>query len=76
MKNYWIAIVLALLFGFFGLQEFYVKRLGCGILAILFCWTFIPSLVALCEIIIWLFKGEDYFNKKFNNIENNKPLND
>lgn len=57
-KNYWCAILLALLGGWFGLQEFYLGRWFLGILAILFMWTGIPCIVAYVEAIIWLFKGE------------------
>lgn len=64
--NYWPAIVLAFVGGGIGLQEFYVGRTMLGILAIIFCWTGIPTLVAYIEGLIWLFKGENYFNMKFN----------
>lgn len=41
--NYWCFIILALVGGFFGLQEFYRGNVGLGILAVLFCWTCIPA---------------------------------
>lgn len=67
MKKFWNFIVLALLGGFIGLQEFYMNRIVLGVLAILFCWTGIPALVAIIELIVWLFRGESEFNRKFGN---------
>ena len=64
--NFWCFIILALFGGFFGLQEFYRGNIGLGILAVLFCWTCIPALVAFIEAIVWLFKGPDEFNLKYN----------
>ena len=66
MKKYWNFIILALIGGFIGLQEFYVGRVFLGILAILFSWTCIPLIVACIEAIYWLFMGESEFNQKFN----------
>lgn len=63
---YWNAILLALIFGVIGIQEFYVNHTVRGILSILFFWTWIPALVALIQIGVWLYKGEDYFIKKYN----------
>ena len=62
MKSFWNFIVLALIGGFIGLQEFYRDRSPLGVLAILFCWTGIPALVAFIEAIVWLFRGEEVFN--------------
>ncbi len=64
MKKFWIFIVLALVGGFLGLQEFYMKRWVLGVLAVLFCWTCIPALVAYIEAIVCLFKGEEAFEQE------------
>ena len=64
--NFWCFILLAFGFGFFGLQEFYRRETGLGVLAVLFCWTFIPAIVATIEGLIWLFKGPEEFNLKYN----------
>ena len=64
--NYWCFIILALVAGFFGLQEFYRRREGLGILAVLFCWTFIPAVVATIEALVWLFRGPEIFNMTYN----------
>ena len=64
--NFWNFIVLALVGGFFGLQEFYRGNAGLGILGVLFCWTCIPALVAWIEGVVWLFKGEEIFDLTYN----------
>ena len=66
MKKYWNFIAIAVLGGAFGFQEFYLDRVGLGIFAVIFCWTFIPSIVAFIEALVWLFRGEERFNEKFN----------
>lgn len=47
------AIILAFFLGGFGAHKFYLNRPMAGILSILFCWTFIPAILALIEIIIY-----------------------
>ena len=63
--NFWCFIVLCLIGGFIVLQEFYRKKIVLGILAVLFFWTGIPSIVAFIEAVVWLFRGEYEFNKEF-----------
>lgn len=63
MKKFWNFILLALVGGFIGLQEFYMKRWVLGVLAVLFCWTCIPAIVAWVEAIVWLFRGEEEFER-------------
>ena len=66
-KNKIVAALLALFLGGFGVHKFYLKRIGTGIIYILFCWTFIPSLIAFIEGIILLCMSDDKFNDKYNN---------
>ncbi len=65
-QRFWNFIVLAIIGGFFGLQEFYMERWVLGILAVLFCWTCIPAVVAFVEAIVWLFRGEEEFYYQLN----------
>ena len=67
MKKFWNFVAIAVIGGAFGLQEFYMNRVGLGIAAVLFWWTCIPALVAFIEAIVWLFRGEEEFNRRFNN---------
>ena len=66
--NFWCFIVLCLVGGFIGLQEFYRKKVGLGVLAVLFFWTGIPSVVAFIEAIVWLFRGEGEFLSEYGEI--------
>lgn len=68
MKKYWNFIVLAIIGGVFGLQEFYLDRIGLGIAAVLFWWTCIPAVVAFIEACVWLFRGEEKFIEKYGNL--------
>jgi len=59
------AILLAFFLGGIGLHKFYLGRVGQGILYIVFCWTFIPSIVALIEVIIYLTMTDEAFAEKY-----------
>ena len=64
-KSYWAFIVLCLIGGFIGLQEFYREKYFLGILAVLFCWTGIPYLVGYIEALVWLFKDKNEWNLRY-----------
>lgn len=66
MKKFWNFVAIAVLGGVFGLQEFYMDHIGLGVVAVLFWWTCIPAVIAYIEAIVWLFKGEDEFNRRYN----------
>ncbi len=66
-KSKIVAALLALFLGGFGVHKFYLKRIGTGVIYILFCWTFIPSLIAFIEGIILLCMSDNKFNDKYNN---------
>lgn len=61
--------VAAALFAFFlsgiGVRKFYTGRVVWGILYILFCWTFIPAIIALVEGIIYLTMSDEAFARKY-----------
>ena len=52
-------VLCALLVGGFGVHKFYAGRVGLGIVYLLFCWTFIPALIALIEGIVAATKTAD-----------------
>lgn len=64
-KSRIVAALLALLFGGFGIHRFYLGRVGSGILYLLFCWTFIPSFIALIEFVLLLVMSDEQFNEKY-----------
>lgn len=64
-KSKGVATLLALFLGGFGIHKFYLDQIFWGIVYLLFCWTFIPAIIAFFEAIILLFMNETEFNKRF-----------
>ncbi|MGI6649546.1 MAG: NINE protein [Bacillota bacterium] len=56
----------ALLLGGIGVHKFYMGQTGKGILYILFCWTFIPAILALVEGICILIEDDVKFVRRLN----------
>lgn len=63
-KSRIVAGVLALLVGGLGIHKFYLGKIGLGIVYILFCWTFIPAIIAFVEGIIYLVQDDKTFSLK------------
>lgn len=55
------AALLALLLGGFGAHQFYLGNARAGVLTLLFCWTGIPSLIAIGQGIRYLKMSDDAF---------------
>lgn len=51
--------LLAFFLGGIGIHKFYAGKTSSGILYLIFCWTFIPSFIALIEFIVALCKKAD-----------------
>lgn len=51
-KNPTTAVLLALFLGGLGIHKFYLGQTGLGVLYLIFCWTYIPSLIALIEAFV------------------------
>lgn len=64
-KSKVVAGIFALLLGFFGAHKFYLGKVGQGLLYLIFCWTFIPALIAFFEGIIYLCMSDEDFAKKY-----------
>lgn len=64
-KSRIVAALLAFFLGGFGIHKFYLGRIGWGIVYLLFCWTFIPSIVAFIEFIIYLCTSDEDFARKY-----------
>lgn len=65
MKNKYITAILAFLLGWFWFHRFYLWQVR-GVLYLIFCWTFIPSLIAFIETIYFLIISEKEFDIKYN----------
>ena len=59
------AVVLALILGGFGAHKFYLGQVGHGIVYLLFCWTFIPAIVAFVEFVIYASMSDQAFAEKY-----------
>jgi TM2 domain len=62
-KSRLTAGLFALLLGGIGVHKFYLNKAGLGVLYILFCWTFVPSIIALIEGIIYLTQDDATFSR-------------
>ena len=75
-----ICSALSLIFGGIGIQKFYLGQTKRGLLYILFCWTGIPYLLCIVDLLRFIFMSEEQFdliyNKEYlenlNNNENHK----
>jgi len=64
-KNKIAAALFAIFFGGIGAHKFYLGQVGQGIVYLLFCWTFIPTVVAFFEFIILLVMKDEEFERKY-----------
>jgi TM2 domain-containing membrane protein YozV len=64
-KSKGVAILLALLLGGFGAHKFYLGRPIWGVLYLIFCWTFIPALIAIFEAINYAFMSRYTFERRY-----------
>jgi TM2 domain-containing membrane protein YozV/rubredoxin len=65
-KEKMVAVVLAFLLGGIGAHKFYLRQVGLGIVYLLFCLTYIPSIIAFIEGIILLTMSKEEFDHKYN----------
>lgn len=66
MKSKSTATLLAFFLGGLGIHRFYLGQNGMGILYLVFCWTFIPVLIAFFDFFVFIFMSESRFNNKYN----------
>jgi TM2 domain-containing membrane protein YozV len=66
MKSKVVAALLAFFLGGIGIHRFYLGQMGLGIMYLLFCWTFIPSVIAFLDGIIFLAVDSSTFDAKYN----------
>ncbi|MDI6770837.1 MAG: NINE protein [Anaerolineales bacterium] len=63
-KSKVVAGVLALFLGGFGIHRFYLEQWW-GLFYLLFFWTFIPTIIALVEAIVFFCTNDDAWNQKY-----------
>lgn len=66
MKKKDTAIVLAIFLGGFGVHRFYLGRHISGVLYLVFCWTFIPLILAFFEAAMYFFMSQEAWDLRFN----------
>jgi TM2 domain-containing membrane protein YozV len=64
-KSRIVAAILAFFLGGLGIHKFYLGQIGWGIIYLIFCWTFVPSIVAFIEFIIYLCTSDEDFARKY-----------
>lgn len=64
LKNKTTAGILAIFLGGLGIHKFYLGKVGTGVLYLLFCWTYIPAIIAFIEGIVYLCSNEHNFQVK------------
>jgi len=64
-KSRSVAVLFAMLLGGLGLHKFYLNSPGWGVIYLLFCWTFIPSVIGFFEGLGYLFMSEQVFQQKY-----------
>jgi TM2 domain-containing membrane protein YozV len=63
-KDRTTAALLAIFLGGLGVHRFYLGQ-WTGIFYLLFCWTFIPAVVAFIEGISWFMTSEEKWQSKY-----------
>lgn len=71
MQKRFIFALIAFFLGGLGIQEFLLGNTLRGILGIVFCWTGIPAIIAIIQIIRALCCGSD---ENFDNIYPNNKM--
>lgn len=66
VKKKSFALLWCLFLGGIGAHKFYLGQPGWGIIYILLCWTFIPAIVSLIELIALILTSDSDFNRKYN----------
>jgi len=67
-KSKLAAVLFALFLGSFGFHKFYLGRVGAGVLYLIFCWTFIPSVLGIIDAILLLIMNDEDFVRKYGTV--------
>lgn len=67
MKDRTTTMLLCFFLGSIGIHKFYLGKKNDGILYLVFCWTYIPAIIAIFEFFGFCFMSDREFNSKFNN---------
>ncbi len=70
MKTKTTAAVLAFFLGGLGVHRFYLGQVGLGFVYMLLCWTFVPGIIALIDMVAFIVMSEEKFNTLYNPKQN------
>nr|WP_319511405.1 SH3 domain-containing protein [uncultured Draconibacterium sp.] len=70
-RNISFAKFLSFFFGTFGFQKYYLGQSSNGTLSIMFCWTFVPTIVGIIDFVKLASMSEENFNMKYNGVISN-----
>lgn len=59
------AVLLALFLGGIGIHKFYLGQWIQGLLYLGFCWTFVPVVIALLEVFVYLSMSKESFARRY-----------
>lgn len=62
-KSKMVAFLLAIFLGGLGIHHFYMGNSVRGLLYLMFCWTLIPSLIALFDAVVLLLQSNAGFQR-------------
>ena len=65
-RNKFVAAILAMFVGAFGVHKFYLGHIAAGVMYLMFFWTGIPSIIAFIEGLVYLTKSEETFDREHN----------
>lgn len=66
MKSKTSAVLLAFCLGGLGIHKFYLRRYTAFLVYILFCWTFVPLVLAIFDGLYYLTLSKEKFNTRYN----------
>ncbi len=64
-KSKVVAVLLALFLGGIGIHKFYLGQIAAGVVYLVFCWTLIPGVIALVELIVMLAMSDEAFARRY-----------
>ena len=59
-------IILALFLGSFGVHRFYLRQNIKGLLYLIFCWSFVPTIISFIDALCFYFMNKNEFDEKYN----------
>ena len=71
-KHKWIAVLLAIFLGSFGVHRFYLRKPFSGVMHLIFFWTGIPAVISIISAIRMIMMSDEKFDRKYNHIEAEK----